>query len=68
VPRGGPSINPRYLTALVKALTAAGCDIERVEVDNAGKIVLVTRQAGKSVSDDIDFDRELAELEARVES
>ena len=47
-------------------MTAAGVDIARIEIDKAGKIVIVTTtesQGGPAVQDDLD--RELAAFEAR---
>jgi hypothetical protein len=54
------------VTRAVKAVTAAGVHIARVEIDNSGKIVIVAgklQEAAPSSHDDLD--RELAEFEAR---
>jgi hypothetical protein len=40
--RGQSTFRQRDLTAAVKAVVAAGCEVVRVEVDKAGKIVVVT--------------------------
>jgi hypothetical protein len=40
--RGPPTFRQRDVAAAVKAVKAAGCDVVRVEVDKAGKIVVVT--------------------------
>jgi hypothetical protein len=49
------------VTRAVRAVVAAGVEIARVEIDKAGKIVIVTGQLG--LKDDLD--RELAEFETR---
>jgi hypothetical protein len=51
------------VTRAVKAVAAAGVHIARVEIDRAGKIVVVTQQS--STSQQNDLDQELAEFEAR---
>jgi hypothetical protein len=51
------------VTKAVKAVVAAGVDIARVEIDAAGKIVIVT---GKPIEVPVnELDRELQEWEAR---
>jgi hypothetical protein len=40
--RGPATFKQRDLTAAVKALLAAGCEVARVEVGKDGKIVVVT--------------------------
>jgi hypothetical protein len=51
------------VTKAVKAVVAAGVDIARIEIDAAGKIVIV---AGKPAAGPVDeLDRELQEWEAR---
>jgi hypothetical protein len=37
----------RDLTAAVKAMRAAGCEVARVEVDRAGRIVVILVSGGK---------------------
>ena len=52
------------VTKAVKAVVAAGVDIARVEIDKAGKIVIVAATAtGANPQDDLDL--ELQEWEAR---
>jgi hypothetical protein len=51
------------VTRAVKAVTAAGVDIARIEIGRDGKIVVVTQQPATSQQDGLD--QELAEFEAR---
>jgi hypothetical protein len=51
------------VTRAVKAVSAAGVHIARVEIGRDGTIVVVTRQPATSQQDDLD--QELAEFEAR---
>ena len=51
------------VTRAVKAVTAAGVDIARVEIARDGRIVIVTAEAQPAVQDDLD--RELEEFNAR---
>jgi hypothetical protein len=51
------------LTKAVKAVVAAGVDIARVEIDAAGKIVIVAKST--EVTPVHELDRELAVWEAR---
>jgi hypothetical protein len=54
------------VTRAVKAVIAAGVDIARIEIDAAGKIVIVTGKPSKvSATSSNDLDRELVEWEAR---
>ena len=39
----------RDLTKAVRAIVAAGVQVDRVEIDAAGKIVVVTANAGESI-------------------
>lgn len=51
------------VTRALRGAKAAGMNIQRVEIDQAGKIILVT--AGETPSAPVDdLDRELAEFEA----
>jgi hypothetical protein len=50
------------VTRLVKAATAAGVHIARIEVDSTGKIAIVTTEAQPAVQDDLD--RELSAFQA----
>jgi hypothetical protein len=65
--RGASIIRQRDVTALVKAVVAAGREVERLEVDKAGNVIAWVRRPGDvaSVAADGDLDRELAEFEAR---
>jgi hypothetical protein len=62
--RAPSTFRQQDVTRAVKAVIAAGVDISRIEIDKAGKIVIVTAngsQAGESAADDLD--RELAAFE-----
>jgi hypothetical protein len=52
------------VTRIVKALTASGVGIARIEIDRSGKIVIVT-STGAEVGSQDDLDQELGEWEAR---
>jgi hypothetical protein len=54
----------RGVTRIVKALTASGVGIARIEIDRSGKIVIVTATGAEAGSQD-DLDQELGEWEAR---
>jgi hypothetical protein len=62
--RGRSIFRQQDVTRAVKAVAAAGVGISRVEIDNAGKIVIVssTGLTGESQSD---LDKELQEWETR---
>ena len=60
--RAPSTFRQRDVTRAVKAVTAAGVHIARIEIGRDGTIVLVTRQPGTSPQDDLD--QELAEFEA----
>ena len=53
----------RGVSRIVKALTASGVGIARVEIDNTGKITIIAATAPAAGKQD-DLDRELAEWEA----
>jgi hypothetical protein len=56
----------RDITAAVKAVTAAGVDVARVEVDKSGRIVIVAGKRGESMSNEgSSWDKAIADLEAR---
>jgi hypothetical protein len=40
----------RDVTKAVKAIVAAGVQVDRVEIDHAGKIVIVTAKSPESIS------------------
>jgi len=61
--RAPSTFRQQDVTRAVKAVTAAGVHIARVEIDRAGKIVVVTQELPTSKQDDLD--QELAEFEAR---
>jgi hypothetical protein len=52
------------VTRAIKAAVAAGVNIERVEIDKSGRIVIVTGKPGEPEAPANDLDRELAEWEA----
>lgn len=45
MPRGPSTFRQRDVMAAIKAATAAGLSVVQVEVDKAGRIVILTRQA-----------------------
>jgi hypothetical protein len=54
------------VTKAIKAVVAAGVSIARVEIDNLGKIVIVTGTPHHpATAPQDDLDQELAEFEAR---
>jgi hypothetical protein len=59
--RAPSAFRQQDVTRAVKAVAAAGVGVARVEIDKAGKIVIVT---GQPAPQD-DLDRELADLDAR---
>jgi hypothetical protein len=61
--RAPSTFRQQDVTRAVKAVTAAGVHIARVEIDRAGRIVVVAQQPPRSQQDDLD--RELTEFEAR---
>jgi hypothetical protein len=48
--RGPATFRQRDLTAAVKAIVAAGCEVARVEIGRDGKIIVVTGKPGQPVS------------------
>jgi hypothetical protein len=63
MPRAPSTFRQQDVTRAVKAVIAADVHIARVEIDRAGKIVVVAQQPPTSQQDDLD--RELTEFEAR---
>jgi hypothetical protein len=63
--RAPSTLRQQDVTRAVKAVAAAGVDIARVEIDTAGKIVIVTGKALEPTSTQDELDRELQEWEAR---
>jgi hypothetical protein len=63
--RAPSTFRQQDVTRAVKAVAAAGVDIARVEIDSAGKIVIVTGKALEPTSTQDELDRELQEWEAR---
>jgi hypothetical protein len=60
------SFKQRDVTAAVKAVVAAGCQVARVEIEpSTDKIVVVTGKPQESTVPQDDLDQELAEFEAR---
>jgi hypothetical protein len=43
--RGPTTFRQRDVTAAIKAVCAAGCDVSRVEIGKDGKIVIITSHA-----------------------
>jgi hypothetical protein len=52
------------LTRAVRGVIAAGVSVLRVEIDNTGKVVVITHDDAQKRLDD-ELDRELAEFEAK---
>jgi hypothetical protein len=61
--RAPSTFRQQDVTRAVKAVTAAGVDIARVEIARDGRIVIVTAEAQPAVQDNLD--RELEEFNAR---
>jgi hypothetical protein len=64
--RAPSTFRQQDVTKAVKAVTAAGVHIARIEIDKSGKIVIVagkSQEAAPGLQDHLD--RELAEFEAR---
>lgn len=59
--RGRCTFKQRDVTAAIRAVTKAGIEVSRIEIDPAGKIVVLT---GKGEAAD-DLDRELEDFEKR---
>jgi hypothetical protein len=49
--RGPATFRQRDLTAAVKAMRKAGCEVSRVEIGQDGKIVVVTGKGADEVSE-----------------
>lgn len=64
--RGASTFRQRDLTAAVKAVVRSGYDVVRVEVDKAGKIVVVTRTTSEPAPRDNPPDREANEWDRVV--
>jgi hypothetical protein len=62
MPRAPSTFRQQDVTRAVKAVAAAGVGIARVEIDRAGKIVII---AAAGPGEPSDLDRELLEWEAR---
>jgi hypothetical protein len=62
--RGACTFKERDVTRALRATLAAGVQVKRIEIDQSGKIVLVTADMMPPSPTD-DLDRELAALEAR---
>jgi hypothetical protein len=62
--RAPSTFRQQDVTRAVKAVVAAGVGIARVEIDKAGKIVIVAATAALAEPSD-DLDQELQEWEAR---
>jgi len=64
--RAPSTFRQQDVTRAVKAVTAAGVHIARIEIDKAGKIVIVADKSQEAaLGSQDDLDRELAEFEAR---
>jgi hypothetical protein len=63
--RAPSTFRQQDVTRAVKAVVAAGVDIARVEIDRAGKIVIVTGRPLEATNPQDELDRELQDWEAR---
>jgi hypothetical protein len=54
--RAPQTFRQRDVTKAVKAVAAAGMPVARVEVDNAGKIIVVIGEPGKAEADTNEWD------------
>jgi hypothetical protein len=63
MPRAPSTFRQQAVTRAVKAVAAAGVHIARIEIDKAGKIVIIAAEALHAAVDNLD--RELTEFEAR---
>ena len=61
--RAPSTFRQQDITRALRAVAAAGVDIARVEIDKAGKIIIVTAAAVTGSKDDLDL--ELKQWEAR---
>lgn len=61
--RGNCTFKQRDATRAARAAIAAGLEVQRIEIDKDGKIIVVT--AGQPPAAPDDLDKELAEFEAR---
>ena len=60
--RGPTTFRQRDVVAAVKAVTAAGYEVLRVEVDKAGKIVVVTTKGAVEPPEGVDGKNEWDEV------
>jgi hypothetical protein len=65
--RAPTTFRQRDVTAAIKAASAAGLLVARVEIDKSGKIVIVTGAQQEQITTQSELDRELAEFEAKHE-
>jgi len=63
--RAPSAFRQQDVTRAVKAVTAAGVHIARIEIDKAGKIVIITGGGTPAGVQDDDLDRELEEFQSR---
>jgi hypothetical protein len=63
--RAPSTFRQQDVTRAVKAVTAAGVDVARVEIDRAGKIVIVTGRSLEATNPQDELDLELQDWEAR---
>lgn len=61
--RGPCTFKQQDVTRALRGALAAGVEIQRVEIDKLGRIIVVTGSSPAAAVDDLD--RELAEFEAR---
>ena len=61
--RGPLSFRQTDVARAIKGAVAAGLTVQRVEVDKAGKIVVVVGEAGKDIvaTEDNEWDKKLAQ-------
>jgi hypothetical protein len=61
--RGAQNLRQGDVTKAVKGAIKGGLIVKRLEIDKAGKIILITSETETAPTDDLDC--ELAEFEAR---
>jgi hypothetical protein len=63
--RGRWTFKQQDATRAVRAAVAAGLEVQRIEIERDGRIIVVTGKPQEPAGPQTDLDRELAEFEAR---
>jgi hypothetical protein len=61
MPRGPCSFRQQDVTRALKATVAAGIDVQRIEIDKDGKIVIVIRKPRDHDGNETSWDRALSD-------